>query len=1136
MKLQLLLAVALAANAVAFKPGDAYNHIKNAYVPAGIRWMEIGFFQIVQSSWTSISATYTNFSDPVVFLSLPNLAGQTSSDGKPMSLRVKDAKLTYVNHDLKTYSFAARSYSVNDTYCTFKNLYYTPADLLIPSSFIGWLVVERGMYNISHKGFIIQTDAINRTNVNDSTDKRNQFKSFAPSLVCNFGQNCKLDNVALILTIAQLQTTRYSRFLLLRALAVGKRFVVYVLTPHDSLSNANFLIPSPGENYAWMLFENGLKVTCVENLIIETFKVGVTYIKANVNYGVSFTVPPAVFGMVQTLLGRDSLGLRVFNLGLTSSDFITQEDKCTDSETQHTTTEQAALLVIGQSGSGTIICAARYSDTRPSEAPTAMPSTSKAPSAKPSSAPSSKPSAAPSQVPTGLTGNPSISPTAAPSTVPSAKPSAAPSAEPSAAPSAIPSTKPSTGPTSVPSAAPSAEPSAEPSAAPSAIPSTKPSTGPTSVPSAAPSAEPSAEPTAEPTEAPTAKPSAEPTTTEPTESPTARPSRVPTLDPTRAPTANITSTWCTYVTLFDTFGDGWGPDIALEVSLAEYGGSSTLLAPLYVFYDCPEGGPVELCWQEGDIVSFDIVSLNPPAKETWEIYWTLALEGETFLGDFHTSMNVTEFSVAVTDPVDMDNRTCTRCKHPPKPPSKSRSKPGPSPAGGESSGPSDGRRGLLSDGAADSSEGSAGDSDGGRGASAGAKGKGPGAGKPKPLWPFPVTLFDAHGDGWFNASQAWTPVPLHACGGAVSFPAGRALPATLTAPEYVISTIDRVRPLRRHAVCGALLREACEERLPDAPYIFRVTGGLSKWDTSNNTAWEFCGTRGTSTQELEFKLIHGKCFPGKKSSAANMCCGDVTAAFSGVLTLTLAAGGALEAGLELSEFDTALLEHGLAEAFSASLSLPDADADAGSLHGSIALTAWSRSVSPAGSQLVVPFSMTFAPAAFGLSGMYRDEMQALAATLSASADSFTSGGSFVSFVQTSLMGLPLGKADSLDGLLGAAVSDVTFLSSDVTAGVGAGAGGHASVAGGALAAAEAAPAAAPASGTKSDVVSFEQSATVLLAALLAAAVALTAFRSIRQSGGDREGRVDDSGHDLLADSGEGRDLYGMLLENPPSML
>jgi hypothetical protein len=963
----LLTAFAAVQSAVGLAvPGNAYDHVKNAYIEEGIRWMEIGFFLIIPDVWTSLETTYTNFTDPVVFLSLPNLAGDTSSEGKSTSLRVNNTLLTYVSNDEKLFTFEAKSLSVNDSYCTTIDN-YTPGDLQLNSSFIGWLVVERGKFNISHKAFIIQTDVINRTNVNDSTDPKNSFKSFTQLGICDYGNNCKLDNADIILTMAQLQTTRYDRFLLLRAIGAGKRFVVYVLTPHDSLDDANFLIPSPGENYAWMLFEAGLRVTCVENLVLETYMQQVTYLKLQLFYANTFTVAPAVFGMVQTLLGRDSLGLRAFNIDTSSSNFITQEDKCSDPETQHTTEETAAILVIGRTAMGDTVCGATFNDNQPSAFPTAEPSL--------------EPSAAPSAAPTLLT------------------------------------------PTSAPSSAPSLDPSSAPSNAPSLAPS-------------------------------------------------ARPSNDPTLRPTGKPVTAAPTfdgyTWCVWITLYDTFGDGWGQDVALRVWSDSANSSDT-----YLYYLCPndfgvgtgepngtitrtaDGGPFEFCVFETETLHFDIVPLNPPVVETWEIYWTIehfvkfggsngTSPHQLFVGDYDTNMTATGMTVDIWEPVDYYNQTCKRCKHPPKAGPKGgpgakgpgaggsgAGGPGASgPGAGGSGGPGAGGSGPGAKGPGASGPGpralhdtagqnsTMGDTDGMELETAGSSdgaGNGKPAPKPKPHWPFPVTLFDTTGTGFFNSSEAWTLVPLYNADGGVEWYDTRHLPAVLTGPEYIIETIDRLHDIRRNTICGDLLKEDCEERLPDAKYIFRVTGALSKWDTMNNSFWHFCGKHGSSMEELEFKLIGGKCFPGKKITAHEKCYGTNLASFAGLLTVSGASSAAL------TELDAAVLEADIAEAVSGA---------APGVHGGVALDSWVLS----GSELAVAFSIQFDPMQYAVDGFHYTQLEALAQGMTASAAAYVSSGTFLSYIQTSLLGLPEGVADTLSASSMVAIGDITYRATGVTYG------------------------------------------------------------------------------------------------------
>jgi hypothetical protein len=432
----LLLLLAPLLQTAAFKPGDAYDHVRNAYVPALSRWMEVGFFTVYTDSWTSVEATYRNFSDPVVFLSLPQLSAALS-----LSLRVNNTRLQALPDGLSRYSFEARSYGVSDEYCNTSLYNEWPTDLILQSVPIGWLVVERGMFNVSHRAFIVQTDSITRSTAL-SGDTVNVFKSSAPNDVCNYGENCKFNDVTKLVTIAQLQTTRYARFLLLRSAGTTKRTVTYILLPHDSVNPQNFVIPYPGEAYAWILFENDLSVSCLENLVIETREYTVRDVYKRIVFQNSFTAPPVLFGMVNSLFGGDSLGLRSFNVSTNTADFVTQEDRCSDKETAHTNEEKAAILLIGTAAVGSVRCGATFSFMTPTVVPSARPSLhpSAPPSAYPTTtaAPSLSPSAAPSAAPTAA-------PTLLPTPLPTAQPSVQPSVEPTLHPSAAPTGQPTSG-------------------------------------------------------------------------------------------------------------------------------------------------------------------------------------------------------------------------------------------------------------------------------------------------------------------------------------------------------------------------------------------------------------------------------------------------------------------------------------------------------------------------------------------------------------------------------------------------------------------------------------------------------------------------------------------------------------------
>jgi hypothetical protein len=445
--------------------------------------LEVGFFTINMNTWTTAEVTYTNFKDPVVFLSLPDVPGETAEDGASTSLRINNTKLTYVDESTSYFQFDAKSFNVNTSFCTLANDFYTVADLTLSPSLIGWLVVEKGMFSIENRGFIIGTGTITLANSDIKGDPTNHHTIHTP--MCFGDVQCTIDvDAPNILTIAQIQTLRVNRYMLIRGISRSVTSVTYALQPHDSLDLNGYVVPPPGEDFAWILFERGVTISCIENLAIESYRYGLSSNKVSVTYANTFTEPPAIFGQIQTLNGRDSVGLRAFNLDVNGGDFITQEDKCAKEETIHVFAEQTSVLIIGRiSTIGSTKCGATFNGTAaPSFSPTASPTTT----------PTSRPTAVPTASPTS---SPTAAPTAEPSAVPTAVPSETPTMTPSFSPTASPTTTPTSEPTAVPTASPTSSPSAAPTAEPSAVPTAVPSETPTMTPSFSPTASPTTTPT-----------------------------------------------------------------------------------------------------------------------------------------------------------------------------------------------------------------------------------------------------------------------------------------------------------------------------------------------------------------------------------------------------------------------------------------------------------------------------------------------------------------------------------------------------------------------------------------------------------------------------------------------------------------
>ena len=104
-------------------------------------WIEGGFTSADEKNWVSISTVLTNFINAVVFVSLPEISGETSSEGYPAIARVRNVVTS------GQVSFQTKIYLANDSFC--EKTWYTPKPIN-PKLKLAWMVVEQGAYNVSN--------------------------------------------------------------------------------------------------------------------------------------------------------------------------------------------------------------------------------------------------------------------------------------------------------------------------------------------------------------------------------------------------------------------------------------------------------------------------------------------------------------------------------------------------------------------------------------------------------------------------------------------------------------------------------------------------------------------------------------------------------------------------------------------------------------------------------------------------------------------------------------------------------------------------------------------------------------------------------------------------------------------------
>jgi hypothetical protein len=260
-------------------------------------------------------------------------------------------------------------------------------------------------------------------------------------------------------------------------------------------------------------------------------------------------------------------------------------------------------------------------------------------------------------------------------------------------------------------------------------------------------------------------------------------------------------------------------------------------------------------------------------------------------------------------------------------------------------------------------------------------------------------------DRWFQSKMELIPTPMYFESGSCSdivvasepfalLTYLQTLPATLTTPEYTISTADRVHLLKEGTMCKAGGTEICEEYIPDGDYVFRVTGALRFWDVvgDDERKWSFCGKHGTWMEELEFTIENGVCYSGDKVAAFDACYEHTSCSLSGSMVLR----GIKD---ELNAYDTALLENDLSAILAESSGLP----------ARAMIESWQSTLSG----LYITYKLSVSPDVHGQDALSGTFLSDIASAFDAKATTFANNGKFISFLNAGLDNLPLNSEISI---------------------------------------------------------------------------------------------------------------------------
>jgi len=234
------------------------------------------------------------------------------------------------------------------------------------------------------------------------------------------------------------------------------------------------------------------------------------------------------------------------------------------------------------------------------------------------------------------------------------------------------------------------------------------------------------------------------------------------------------------------------------------------------------------------------------------------------------------------------------------------------------------------------------------------------------------------------------------------------MPSVVTYPKYSIVSGDRTTLIHEGTICGSFSTEACVEVLPyDGKFVFRGAGYA---EDPSKVSWDFCGESGILGEEVQFKMVKGKCVLVEKRSATDYCLGiESISVWSGsVLLLSSSPYSSSSLGAE----DSKVLERTLSEVL---------------FHSEVHVD--SMVVGEEG--LTVSFTSLIVLEKLGYVGVYSDEAEEAEEFIETSMENAVSGGAmFASFKNIlysdpSLSSKVVGQTTSL-ALLGFEMTSLSY--------------------------------------------------------------------------------------------------------------
>mmetsp|Transcript_9934 Transcript_9934/g.10038 ORF Transcript_9934/g.10038 Transcript_9934/m.10038 type:complete len:510 (-) Transcript_9934:188-1717(-) len=302
-------------------------------------------------------------------MGIPTIGYEKTAEGSQSCTRLKNVK----KGNDGILGFDVRLTQPNDSWCNYT--WWTP--VITPNHYLPWMIVLEGHFHTGAIEFDVSSRSINGrcsyqfyrhlwhepwNNLNVRPAFIAQTQSYNDPRFVSFRS---ANNINAIGVTIYIQLHNYDKKYSPR---LGDCRPAQYLSHYDN-NRFRQAYTIDYETVSIFGFQTDVMVSCVEDVSLEARNL--QYISSLSHYAPfywSYETVPAVFGMINSFSGGDSITVRAFNKSTLGVHIVAQEDRCDKESTVHIASERAALLVIGITNSHQQISPTQpYINTSPEE-------------------------------------------------------------------------------------------------------------------------------------------------------------------------------------------------------------------------------------------------------------------------------------------------------------------------------------------------------------------------------------------------------------------------------------------------------------------------------------------------------------------------------------------------------------------------------------------------------------------------------------------------------------------------------------------------------------------------------------------------------------------------------------------------